>query len=191
MNNKTYLLTYLFTLLGGVLLVCLKGRGELFSGISIVLGVVFLLIGVLTMVGNLSLSKTAREAGMKTSPAVILVSVASMVLGLIMVLEPGVFVKYVIYLIGLLLILCGVVQLFNFLPSMRRLGFSWYFLPMPIVSIGVGITVMVLGPEVANILALLTGIVMIVYSINGFAGYFYRMNLIKSGGPTGHVVDID
>lgn len=176
MNNKTYIYTYLFTLLGGILLVILHNRAQLFDAISILVGIAFLTIGLLTMMSALFLSSAQRAAGMKRSPGLIVVSAAALILGLLMTIVPSFFVHYLVYAFGIIMIICGVIQIYNFLPGMKTIGLSGLFLAMPVISIAIGVGVIVVGAEkILDIMALLTGIVLIVYSINGFVGYFNRV----------------
>lgn len=138
MNNKSFIYTYLFTLIGGVLLLILHGRDKIFEGMCIILGVGFLVLGILSLLSAVFISDKARAAGAKRSPALIIVSGASFILGLLMVLVPAFFVSYLVYAMGVLLVLCGVIQLCNFMPNMRGLGFSGYFLVAPVLSLFAG-----------------------------------------------------
>lgn len=177
-NNKTYIYTYLFTLIGGILLLILHNRSQLFDAISIIVGIAFLTVGLLTMLSSVFISAKQKEAGVKRSPGLIVVSAASLILGLLMVIVPSFFVHYLVYAFGIIMILCGVIQLYNFMPGMRALGFNMFFLAVPVLSIVAGLTVIIIGAaKILNIMALLTGIVLIVYSINGFSGYIRRMKL--------------
>lgn len=183
MNSKHFIYTYLFTLIGGVLLIILHQRQDLFNAIAIILGVCFLVVGVLSLVSSVFVSNKAKQVGMKRSPTAIIVSVASLILGLLMIIVPGFFVKYLVYTFGLLLLLCGMVQLYNFIPGMRAISLSWIFLIVPSLSILAGVLVFVMGADqVLNILALVTGIVLTVYSINGFVGYCSRTTLAANAG---------
>lgn len=192
MNNKTYVYTYLFTLIGGVLLLVLHSRADLFDGIAIIIGIVFLVLGILNLVGNLFISSEARAAGVRRSPSLIFVSAGAFILGLLMVIVPHFFVAYLVYMFGIILIVCGVMQVMNFTPNRRSLGFSFWWFSTPVLSIIAGVVVICLGADrILNILAILTGIVLIVYSLNGFLGYFSRARLIRRGGRTSHVVEIE
>lgn len=178
MNNKSFIYTYLFTLIAGVLLIVLHGREKIFEGMCIILGIGFLVLGILSLLSAVFISDKARQAGIKRSPVLIIVSGASFILGLLMVMAPAFFVNYLIYAMGALLVLCGVIQLCNFMPDIRTLGLSGWFLTAPVLSIGFGVAVFVIGAEkILNVLALVTGIVLVVYSINGFFGYFSRRGL--------------
>lgn len=180
MNNKSYVYTYLFTLIAGILLVVLRGRADLFIGIAIIIGILFLVLGVLNLIGSVFLPRERREAGERRSPSLIFVSGGALILGLLMVVVPGFFVRYLVYMFGVILIVCGVVQIMNFSPSRRQLGFSAWWMSAPVLSVAAGVVVIALGADrILSILALLTGVVLIVYSLNGFAGYFNRSMLQK------------
>lgn len=191
MNNKTYLYTYLFTLIGGVLLVVLQDRAGLFDAITVLVGILFLVPGLLSFLRAFFPSKAAVMAGEKRSTALIIVSVAAVVFGLLLIVVPELFNHFIVYAFGILMMLTGLMQLFNFMPSMRSLGFPWWYLATPLLCMCIGVVIMVLGPgRVLDILALLTGIVLIVYSINGLTGYFDRSSRVKKGGNTGQVVEV-
>lgn len=183
MKNKNFIYTYLFTLIGGVLLIILNNRSGIFEAMSIVLGIGFLVIGILSLISAVFISDKAREVGIKRSPALIIVSGASLILGLLMVITPTFFVNYLIYTIALLMILVGIIQLCNFMPSRSAIGLSPYFMIVPSLSILAGIIVFCVRAEVIkDCLALMTGIVLTVYSINGFVGYFSHRSLYKTKG---------
>lgn len=195
MNNKNYIYTYLFTLIGGVLLIILHSRKQIFEAMCIIIGVAFLVVGILSILSAVFISSKARQAGAKRSPALIIVSGASFILGLLMVIVPTFFVNYLVYTMGILMFLCGIIQLMNFMPGLGSLGFSYYFLIMPALSILTGILVFVIGADkILNSLALVTGIVLTLYSINGFIGYFKRRSLVKKHNiqlnPTNAIVEI-
>ncbi|MCM1005063.1 MAG: DUF308 domain-containing protein [Prevotella sp.] len=180
MRNNNFVYTYLFTLLGGVLLMILHDRAQIFEAISIILGVAFLVIGTLSLLSSLFIGEKARAAGVRRSPVLVIVSSASFILGLLMVIAPKFFVEYVIYTFGIIMILAGLIQLCNFAPKMRGIGFKWYFLIVPCLCLLAGIVVFSVGAQnIANSMALLTGIVLTIYSINGFIGYFQRRSLLK------------
>jgi len=195
MNNKSYIYTYLFTLIGGLLLIILHQRAQIFEAICIVLGIGFLTLGLLSLMSAVFISNKARAAGAKRSPALIIVSAASLILGLLMVIVPGFFVNYLVYALGLLLLVCGVIQLCNFMPGMSGLGFSRLFIIAPSLSVLAGILVFVIGADkILDSLALVTGIMLTIYSINGFVGYFKRRNLAKAMDaridPRGNIIEV-
>lgn len=192
MNNKTYLYSYILTLIGGILLVALHGRAGLFNAITVTVGVLLLVPGVLAFIRAAFPSRTARMAGARPSVPMIAVSLASVVLGVMLVAVPEMFTHFIVYAFGILMIVCGVVQFLNFSPSRRSLGFPWWYMAAPALCICIGVVVMVLGAaQVLDILAMLTGIVLIVYSLNGFIGYYERSKRSHQGGVTGKVVNVE
>lgn len=195
MNNKSYVYTYLFTLIAAVLLIILHNRDKFFEGMCIVIGVGFLVLGVLSILSAVFISDKAKANGVKRSPTQIAVSAASFILGLLMVIVPAFFVNYLVYSLGILLIICGIIQLSNFMPNMGGLGFNWGFLVAPALSMLLGVLIFAIGAEkILNSLALVTGIVLLIYSVNGFVGYFKRRSLIKDVAnkidPTGAIIEI-
>ena len=67
MNNKSYLVTYLITLVGGIALVVLNGRARLFDAIAVLIGIIFLVLGVVSLLGSFRLTKADKAAGRKPS----------------------------------------------------------------------------------------------------------------------------
>ncbi len=191
MNNKSYLVTYLITLVGGIALVVLNGRARLFDAIAVLIGIIFLVLGVVSLLGSFRLTKADKAAGRKPSVSLAVASAGALGLGLLMVFAPGLFIHYLVYVIGIVLILCGVLQLYNFVPSMRSFGLSWLYLGIPAVCMLAGVLIMILGPaKVMNFMALLTGSVLIVYSLNGFVGYLAAAKLMKSAKAGPELVDV-
>ncbi|MBD5230682.1 MAG: hypothetical protein HDS66_00725 [Bacteroidales bacterium] len=192
MNNKSYLYSYLLTLIGGVLLVVMQGRENLFQAIAIIVGLLFLIPGIATLFRVFFPSKVAKMAGERPGAGLVVVAAASTIFGIILVVAPHLFVNFMVYAFGTLLIICGLVQLFNFLPGLSNLGLPKWYLATPILSVLIGILIMVIGADkILNILALITGIVLIVYSVNGLIGFTDRSKRVKHGGVTGRVVNIE
>lgn len=168
MNKKSNLLTYLITLACGIALIVLNGREKLFDAIAILIGIVFLLLGAVSLIGALHLRKSEKQAGIRPNVPLIVVSAGALALGLLMVIIPTFFVHYLVYAIGVVLVLCGAIQLANLIPGMRTFGLSGFYLSAPVICILAGIVIMILGPaKILDFLAILAGIVMVVYSLNG------------------------
>lgn len=176
MKSKTYLLTYLFTLIGGILLVLLNGRTELWDGIVIVVGVLFFIPSVLAIINALLNGKRPDEYGRTRRQWLLLVpAIGGLILGLFMIVSPGLFINYLIIAFGLILVACGGLQLYNLIPRMKVLKVSPYFLIAPTLTLILGLVILILGSDkVKNIAAIMTGIMLILYSINGFIGYYHK-----------------
>ena len=192
MNNKTYLYSYLISLMGGVSLILLRNRANLFTAIAMLVGVLFLLPGLLAFIRAAFPPKRARLAGVKPSVPMIIVSGAAMIFGIVLIATPHTFIHLMVYLFGALLIVCGIMQIANFLPSMRSLGFPWWYLATPALCLAIGVVIIIAGAgKILDMLALITGIVLVVYSLNGLSGYYERTKRVRHGGVTGRVVNIE
>lgn len=193
MDKKSYLLTYLVTLAGGIALIVLNGREKLFDAIAIIIGVVFLLLGAISMIGALHLRKSEKQAGIRPDIPMTVVSAGALALGLLMVIVPSFFVRYLVYAIGVALMLCGAMQLVNLIPARRFSGLSGYYLCAPVLCLVAGIVIMILGPDrILDFLAMLAGIVMLIYSANGLVitvALSSRMKTPEDGGR--EVVNIE
>jgi len=191
MNNNAYLYTYILTLIGGILLVVLEDRAGLFDAITILVGVMFLVPGVLTFLKATFPTRSARAAGAERQPVLMIVSGAASVFGITLIVAPHLFTNLIVYAFGALLIVCGIMQLTNFGAQRRASGLPGWYLATPALCIAIGIVIIVIGAQkILDMLALTTGIVLIVYGINGLIGYIERARLIRKGGVTGKVVNI-
>lgn len=190
--SKSYLYTYILTLIGGIALIVLHGSVNLFEAIVIIIGILFLVPGLITLIKVLFPSKTAKATGSNPGGAAAVLASAASIFGILLIVQPHLFTNFLVYAFGILLILCGIGQLMNFGPSMKELSFPWYFMATPILCIGIGAVIIVLGAEnIMSVLSLVTGIVLTVYGINGLIGYTDRYKRIKHGGATGNIVDIE
>ena len=143
----------------GVLLI--KFPDNTVTGITIAIGVLFLLSGVISCVSyyvarrNVSEFKVYDADGRLVAgeqPSFPIVGVGSAILGLILALSPKAFVSALMYVIGAILIL-GAINQFMALLSARRYGhvsFWFWLLPSVILLTGLFVMVKPLGPlEVA------------------------------------------
>ncbi len=78
MNNKSYLVTYLITLVGGIALVVLNGRARLFDAIAVLIGIIFLVLGVVSLLGSFRLTKADKAAGRKPSVSLAVASAGAL-----------------------------------------------------------------------------------------------------------------
>jgi uncharacterized membrane protein HdeD (DUF308 family) len=115
--------------------------------ITIAIGVLFLLSGIISMVTYYHALKNVSEytitdaegnvvSGQK--PTFPIVGVGSAILGLILALTPNVFVKALMYIIGAVLILGAINQFMNLLNARKygKIGFGYWIFPSVILLIG-------------------------------------------------------
>lgn len=169
MKSKSYIWTYLVTLTGGILLLALRNKVDLFSTIVFIIGLVFLLGSAVILAGIFFPGKKRKAAGIKPMPAIWLPVCAGFLFGVLLICMPDFFSKYLVYTFGVMMVVLGIVQIAAVSSLMRKTGLTGWFLPVPVMILAAGAVIMFLGPEkVQNVLMVLSGIVLICYSCNGF-----------------------
>ncbi len=142
--------------------------------LTVAIGVLFLLSGIIAMLAYMNAKKHAGEytitdqagniisGGQPTFP---IVGAGSIILGLILALTPGVFIHGLMYILGAIMILGGISQLMA-LVSARRLGrvpFSFWIAPSLVLMTGLFV---VLKPmETAEMPLLILGWCSLVYGV--------------------------
>lgn len=193
MKSRNVLLIYLFALVGGIILMILHDRAQLFEGIVVAAGILFIVSCsyiLLTWIISYSQrrSKAASQAEeldrrtLRSQQGLMLVSiVGGIAFGILLVCNPAFFVNYLIYTFGAVMILCGLAQLAFTVPGMRLLAVNrWWLLP-PLLVMATGVTVFIIGPdEVKDIITMLTGIVLTAFGVEGFIGYIYRQSRLRA-----------
>lgn len=184
MKNTSFLWSYLIALMGGAALVVFNRDVNLFRTIVIIIGIVFILATLLMLGGIFFPGKKAKEAGVRVNPVIWGPIIGGGIFGILLVAMPDFFVHYLIYTFGLLLIVCGIIQISDVSSGMRHESLSAWFLAMPLVSVVAGVAVIILGPDkVQDIVVLLTGIILICYGINGIADVFCRRRIDSADSP--------
>ena len=125
--------------------------------ITIAIGVLFLLSGIISMVAYYHALKNVSEytitdaagnvvAGEK--PTFPIVGVGSAILGLMLALTPTVFVKALMYIIGAILVLGAVNQFMNLLNARKygKIGFGFWIFPSVILLVGLFVIIKPLAP---------------------------------------------
>ena len=156
----------------GVLL--LKFPQDGVTWLTIAIGVLFLLSGIIALIAYMNAKKHAGEytitdregrivsGGQPTFP---IVGAGSIILGLVLALTPGVFLNGLMYILGAIMILGGINQLIS-LVAARRLGsvpFGFWIAPSLILLIGLFV---VLKPmESAELPLLILGWCSLLYGV--------------------------
>lgn len=169
MNDRTYLWTYVFTLIAGILLLVFCNSVNLFRIIIIIIGACLLIPSTVMLFRGFA-GKKMPDGRRVPHPWYTGVGVIfGLSAGELLIVRPEFFVNYLIYTLGILLIFVGVIQVINLVSESKTLGklpVGWYVIPW-LTIIG-GIVVTILGPDrIAEIASIITGILLILYSLNG------------------------
>lgn len=168
-NNTSYIVSYLFTLIVGVLLLAYWNAVNIFQIIIIVIGVCFLIPSLIGVFMGFSGKKNPDGTRSNRPWYVGVSSIAGLVGGVLLVAIPDFFVHYLIYTFGVILIVAGLIQILFLSIEGRDIGGmarSWFILPW--LTVATGIAVIIIGPEVlAKAATIVTGIALTLYSLNG------------------------
>ena len=133
--------------------------------ITIAIGILFLLSGIISLVAYYHALKNVSEytitdaegnvvSGQK--PTFPIVGVGSAILGLILALTPTVFVKALMYIIGAVLVLGAINQFMNLLNARKygKMGFGYWIFPSVILLVGLFVIIKPLAPAEMAMLVL-------------------------------------
>lgn len=142
--------------------------------LTIAIGVLFLLSGIIAVMAYLNAKKHEGEYTITDSqgrivsggqPTFPIVGAGSVILGLVLALSPHVFVNGLMYILGAIMILGGINQLMN-LVSARRLGkVSFGFWIAPSIIFITGLFVVLKPMETAELPLLILGWCSLLYGI--------------------------
>ena len=169
MKKQSSLITYIASLVIGILLLCFHEKTGLFEGIVIAIGVLITVPSALMLISSF-ISKTNSE-GIKQYPVwySIIVACAGLVLGIWMLVMPTFFVNITIYTLGVVLILVGIAEIVFIATASKPYGgavVAWYIVPVLVVA--GGLIICFLGPKILDDAAtIVTGILLIVSGANG------------------------
>lgn len=169
MKAKPYFFTYLFALAIGVLLLVFTGRTNLFHWMVVGIGILFVIPSAVAVIDAMIPARGSQGEKIPKPWYIALIGVAGLVFGVILLCLPGFFAAYIVYTLGIVLILCGLAQIVFMSVSASVFGINRWFYVMPWLTFIAGIVVLFLGPSgLGNIVTVITGICLTVYAVNGF-----------------------
>ena len=172
MKKTASLITYLSACVIGIILLALHEQVALFKGIVIAMGILITVPSAIMFFASFASKK--NPDGTLTYPAwyTIVVACAGLVLGIWMLVMPSFFEFAMIYTLGVVLILVGMAQLVFIFNASRPFGANPLWYCIPVLTIAGGFIVIFIGPKGMNSWAtIVTGIILIVYAINGIGAW--------------------
>lgn len=170
MKKSTSMITYISALVIGIILLALHEQVDLLKGVVIAMGVLITVPSAIMFISCFIGKKD--EYGNRNFPAwyTVIVSVAGLVLGIWMLCKPGWFENWMVYTLGVILILVGAAQIVNIFNASRPFGANPLWYCVPVLAIAGGFIIIFLGPSGTNVwAAITTGIILIVYAANGLS----------------------
>lgn len=160
-NFNYYALSSICALIIGVLLVVWPGEAVRYLVITI--GVLFLLPGLIGVFGYLATAKRREEAGIRSVFPV--AAVGSALLGFWLMIMPDFFITTLMYVLGVLLVLAGLSQLFNFISVRNFTKVPFLMYVVPVLVLLAGIVVLANPFQAATLPFTILGVSAIVYSL--------------------------
>ncbi|MDE5793584.1 MAG: DUF308 domain-containing protein [Muribaculaceae bacterium] len=183
MKSKNLTYTGIVTLILGIALLFMQATA--INVVVMVVGGAFLLSALIDLIVVLRSKATLEANGERKSTSSIsiistLTAVATGALGLWMLLNPGSFSALLVYVFAAIILLAGLYHISMLGFGFRNARFPFAFYILPILLVGAGVVVFVLGPvKMMNAIVLVTGIALIVYSVCNFLEAAGESNYMK------------
>lgn len=158
---NSYILRALCALLVGILLV--MRPEEVTTMLVQIIGGLFLLSGVVSVVYYFVIRHSDTDV---VKPVFPVVGLGSVLFGLLLAVSPGFFVRWLMLVVGLLMVIAGINQLWNMFRLRKLIPFRWYMLLTTLVIIALGVLAITKPMESASLPTLLLGVNCILYGIS-------------------------
>ena len=190
MKKSASLVTYLAALVIGIILLALHEQVRLLQGVVVAMGVLITIPSAVMFISSLIGKKD--EYGNRNFPAwyTVIVAVAGLVLGIWMLCKPGWFEIWMVYTLGVVLILVGAAQIVFIFSASKPYGPNPWWYCVPVLVFAGGFIICFIGPNGLNTWAsITTGILLIVYAANGLASLGRERRIEQERKEEGIITD--
>ncbi|MDR0893625.1 MAG: DUF308 domain-containing protein [Mediterranea sp.] len=160
------LIRILFALVIGLVLVLWPDMAATY--IVITLGVAFLIPGVVSIVGYFAHGKSAE----KPAPRFPIEGVGSLLFGGWLIVMPGFFVSILMFLLGFVLLMGGVQQIYSLSLARRWMHVPAGFYVVPSLILLAGIIALFNPWGAINVAFMIIGVSMLVYAVSELVSWF-------------------
>lgn len=156
----------------GILL--LKYPDNSVTWLTMAIGILFLLSGIIAMISYWTARRHAGEYTITdaegnvisgSQPSFPIVGIGSVILGLTLMLSPDMFVRWLMYILGAMIILGSINQLIVLIAARRFGSIGAFFWIAPIILLIIGILIFVKPMESAELPLIILGWCMLVYGV--------------------------
>lgn len=169
MKKPSSLITYLASLVIGIILLCFNNRAELSTVIVRTIGILITVPSALMFIGFF-IGRSNSDRMKAPAWYTILVACAGLVLGIWMLCMPLFFSDVAVYTLGVVLILVGIAQIVFIHLASKGVGANIWWYCLPVVVIAGGFIICFIGPKsTESWLYIVTGILLIANALNGIA----------------------
>lgn len=157
---NSYIFRSACALLVGILLV---SNPERMTGLIVqVIGGLFLISGIVSLVNYGIICAKSNDGARPVFP---IVGLGSFLFGFVLGFFPGMFVAYLMYIFGFVMIIGGINQVWNMFRLRGLIPFRWYALFLALVTTGLGVFVVFNPLESASIPFVILGVTFILYGV--------------------------
>lgn len=191
MRKLVLLITYIAALMIGVLFLIFNQQARLMAdpstlrGLVIATGIIFIIPGIFMLLFSMRPKRNA-EGEIITRPWYLTVmSIASLIWGIMCVSMPAMLTKYLAISLGVTLILAGLAQVIWIVQDSRPYGAPgwWYVIPFCVFCAGIiDLTLINDFTQVGNssaTAAIVSGILLMAFAFNGFISINRRKRIMK------------
>ncbi|MCP9611839.1 HdeD family acid-resistance protein [Coprobacter tertius] len=168
MNTSQWtLVRSLFAIILGI--IAIKWPQEVLNYIVIIIGAMFIIMGGFALINYLARRKKGVSAKI---PYIPIESIGSILLGLCLAFMPTVFIGFLMYVLGFLLLLAGILQIFSLASVQRNVPVGIIFYVFPILVLIAGVIILFNPFDSMNSVLIFFGISSIVYGVIDIVNYF-------------------
>lgn len=157
---NSYIFRAVCALLVGILLLANPERMTAF--LVQVIGGLFLISGLVSMVNYLVIRYSDRKT---VKPVFPIIGLGSFLFGIVLGFYPESFITSMMYVVGALMVLAGINQLWNMFRLRRFIPFRWYMLVAALAVVALGVVVIVFPTESASLPFILIGANCMLYGV--------------------------
>lgn len=145
------------------------------KGITIAIGIIFLISGAISCISYFAARREADKAISQAGenavenidrPIFPIVGIGSLILGFILALMPETFIKWLMYVLGAIVILAAINQYMALINARKFWRMSGYFWVIPSLLLLTGLFVVIYPIQTAATPLIIIGVALIVYGIS-------------------------
>jgi uncharacterized membrane protein HdeD (DUF308 family) len=157
-SSPNHIVRGILTILTGCFLLFMPGLTM--QTVMIMIGVMFLLSGLITMI----LSNRKRNRGMRGFWS--FQGISNLVFGFAFIVAPNTMLKVFVFFLGFILLILGIIQLIGALGTLSLSRWSWIFLIFALLTLGGGILLLVHPFESVEKILSFVGALFIIFGIS-------------------------
>ena len=159
-DSNSFILRALSSILIGLLLTINPER--MTEVLVMIIGILFAVSGCFSLI-NYVMALSSKTKYYK--PVFPIIGLGSFLFGIFMSVFPELFIAYLMYVLGFLIILAGTNQIISFIKYRKIISVTWYMYVMALLILGSGILVVLKPMETASLPFLIMGCTSIFYGI--------------------------